>query len=469
MANGWLGLPVTDLPPGSEHGIIRHWKEGLLDGAPGRGLSPSRQATYSNHLTIGTNVLECICYASAMFAPPMASPRLILLNHPESLRPARLPRLCRGPSRGLCRGAFRDPARNVALLTPSISLRLIQALSYTQITRETPRIPFFFFNSLRTLSFSVSCKSCVCHSYANRRGCGPTIPNLERVSRRSQPHSSSLFSYPSGLFCALAKLNSFLFMHFRTLWANTRGGGGAPVAFLKKNLNSPRISRGINGLRRVAERWCPRGISSVQIPALNFWLSACHSLPRVQTGQRGNLRFRRRVGHGPACVFHRQEHPVALFLGGSAKRDHHPALAAAAVAHRAHEDGKDILRHVLRRRSAPRKQSLWRDAIHSPLNAGLARSSDPPGNLEQEHQRHESNKRIHTDLPRRNLGFRRSSRPCRIARLCRRRGLCACCGLFGRWSFGRLAKFAGYHRLRVVHTYPPFFLYSHHPSSSLPR
>src|SRR5713101_2804493 len=236
MANGWLGLPVTDLPPGSEHGIIRHWKEGLLDGAPGRGLSPSRQATYSNHLTIGTNVLECICYASAMFAPPMASPRLILLNHPESLRPARLPRLCRGPSRGLCRGAFRDPARNVALLTPSISLRLIQALSYTQITRETPRIPFFFFNSLRTLSFSVSCKSCVCHSYANRRGCGPTIPNLERVSRRSQPHSSSLFSYPSGLFCALAKLNSFLFMHFRTLWAKHPGWGWGSSGIPKEEL-----------------------------------------------------------------------------------------------------------------------------------------------------------------------------------------------------------------------------------------
>src|SRR5713101_9554100 len=112
MANGWLGLPVTDLPPGSEHGIIRHWKEGLLDGAPGRGLSPSRQATYSNHLTISTNVLECICYASAICLrlPPMASRRLLLLNRPESLCPARLPRASRGASRGLCRGTFRDPA-----------------------------------------------------------------------------------------------------------------------------------------------------------------------------------------------------------------------------------------------------------------------------------------------------------------------------------------------------------------------
>src|SRR6266571_5099769 len=67
-------------------------------------------------------------------------------------------------------------SRHAVLLTPSISLRLLQALSYTQITRETPRIPFFVFNCLRTLSFSVSCKSCVCHSYANRRGVYQQFP-----------------------------------------------------------------------------------------------------------------------------------------------------------------------------------------------------------------------------------------------------------------------------------------------------
>src|SRR6266852_7581033 len=56
------------------------------------------------------------------------------------------------------------------LLTPSISsLRLIQGVSSAQIMHETPQIPFFVFKSLRTLSFSVSCKSCVCHSYANCR------------------------------------------------------------------------------------------------------------------------------------------------------------------------------------------------------------------------------------------------------------------------------------------------------------
>src|SRR5713101_825398 len=63
------------------------------------------------------------------------------------------------------------PARHAVLLTPSVSLRRIQPLSCTQITRETPRIPFFFFKTFRTLSFSASRKSCVCRSYENGRVC----------------------------------------------------------------------------------------------------------------------------------------------------------------------------------------------------------------------------------------------------------------------------------------------------------
>jgi len=69
-------------------------------------------------------------------------------------------------------------ARHPVLLTPSISLRLTQPLSCAQITpvypeqrRATPRIPFFVFKTLGTLSFSVSRKSCVCHSYENGRVC----------------------------------------------------------------------------------------------------------------------------------------------------------------------------------------------------------------------------------------------------------------------------------------------------------
>src|SRR5712691_8796300 len=152
------------------------------------------------------------CYASAICLrlPPMASRHAVLLNLPGSVHARRLPRLsrlCRGASRGLCRGAFRNPARNVLPLTPSISLRLIQALSYTQITRETPRIPSLVFNSLRTLSFSVSCKSCVCHSYENCR----VYTNNSQVGTNLSPLATG-FKF-------------FLFISFRTLSQKHPGWG----------------------------------------------------------------------------------------------------------------------------------------------------------------------------------------------------------------------------------------------------
>src|SRR5260370_38689973 len=116
--------------------------------------------------------------------------------------------------------------RQAVLLTPSISLRFIQGVSSAQITHETPQIPFFVFKSLRTLSFSVSCKSCVCHSYANGRGVYQQFPTWNESLGHLQPHSCSLFSHSSELFCALAKLNAFLFMHFRTLCQKHPGVGG---------------------------------------------------------------------------------------------------------------------------------------------------------------------------------------------------------------------------------------------------
>src|SRR6266516_2797488 len=169
----------------------------------------------------------------------MASRDAVLLNHPESLCPARLPRA----SRGLCRGAFRDPARNVVLLTPSLSLRLIQALSYTQITRESP-IPFFVFNSLRTLSFSVSCKSCVCHSYANRRGVYQQFPTWNDLSVTHNRIQVLYFHILPDSFALLYRSTLFFSCASGLFAENTGGGGRAPVAFLKKNLNSSRISTG---------------------------------------------------------------------------------------------------------------------------------------------------------------------------------------------------------------------------------
>src|SRR5260370_4557731 len=62
-------------------------------------------------------------------------------------------------------------SRHAVLLTPSLSSRPIQPLSCTRITRETPLIPVFVFKTLRTLLFSVSCKSCVYRSYENGRVC----------------------------------------------------------------------------------------------------------------------------------------------------------------------------------------------------------------------------------------------------------------------------------------------------------
>src|SRR6266581_1752878 len=80
--------------------------------------------------------------------------------------------------------------RQAVLLTPSISsLRLIQGVSSAQITHETPQILFFVFKSLRTLSFSVSCKSCVCHSYANGRGVYQQFPFRNSQLLRSWRHS----------------------------------------------------------------------------------------------------------------------------------------------------------------------------------------------------------------------------------------------------------------------------------------
>src|SRR6266700_566305 len=110
-------------------------------------------------------------------------------------------------------------SRHAVLLTPSLSSRPIQPLSCTQLTRETPLIPVFVFKTLRTLSFSVSCKSCVCSSYANGRGgyqqfptwneslaaCNPSLtsinrPPLVRCVDSSSPLQLSTFnrvSFPS--------------------------------------------------------------------------------------------------------------------------------------------------------------------------------------------------------------------------------------------------------------------------------
>src|SRR5437899_3300492 len=100
--------------------------------------------------------------------------------------------------------------RQAVLLTPSISsLRFIQGVSCAQITRETPQIPFFVFKSLRTLSFSVSRKSCVCHSYENCRGVYQQFPiwNAPRPCRGTRPcRNPSILHFRLCELCVLRRL-----------------------------------------------------------------------------------------------------------------------------------------------------------------------------------------------------------------------------------------------------------------------
>ncbi len=162
-------------------------------------------------------------------------------------------------------------ARHAVLLTPSVSLRVIQPLSCAQIMREAPRILFFVFKSLRTLSFSVSCKSCVCRSYENGRGVYQQFPiwNAPRPCRGTRPRrdpfilhfrlcelcilrrlcvnpglsslatvhgSLSAFAYPLSFHIladsfALTQNSTLLFSSNSKLFAqNTRGGVYIPLA-----------------------------------------------------------------------------------------------------------------------------------------------------------------------------------------------------------------------------------------------
>src|SRR6266446_5269472 len=66
---------------------------------------------------------------------------------------------------------------------------------------------------------------------AERWGWGPCFPlrNAPLTARHSQPDSSSLFSHSSKLFCTRQKLNSFVFMQFRTLCQKHPGVGAGDV------------------------------------------------------------------------------------------------------------------------------------------------------------------------------------------------------------------------------------------------
>src|SRR3989442_2450295 len=171
--------------------------------------------------------------------------------------------------------------RHAVLPTPSISLRLNQALSYTQIMRETPQIPFYVFNSLRTLSFSVFCNLFVCHSYENCRVCtnnshsGTEHPIRMRVlSERSEPKDLS----PSFASCATpathqcTQVLSFhtlthsfvrlqmptpLFSSIPALFGENTGGGGREVLFHRLSYDLKALTSNLHDLMHGMQHAAP--------------------------------------------------------------------------------------------------------------------------------------------------------------------------------------------------------------------
>jgi hypothetical protein len=89
------------------------------------------------------------------------------------------------------------PARHAVLLIPPVSVRPSQLPCYKQHEQTN-------FHSPYTLPSSVSCKSCVCHSYANTRGVGVFFPfwNLLVGCWRFDPGSQRL-SRSSTDYCQL--------------------------------------------------------------------------------------------------------------------------------------------------------------------------------------------------------------------------------------------------------------------------
>src|SRR5712691_2219235 len=120
-------------------------------------------------------------------------------------------------------------ARHAVPLTSSISLRLIQPFSCTQITRETPRIPVFVFKRLRTPSFSVSCKSFACQSYENSR----VYTNNSHSGTRHLPlitlHCIQVLSFHTlANSFALTKNTTLFFSSDSELFAQNNRGWGTP-------------------------------------------------------------------------------------------------------------------------------------------------------------------------------------------------------------------------------------------------
>ncbi len=159
-----------------------------------------------------------------------------------------------------------------------------------------PLIPVFVFKTLRTLSFSVSCKSCVCHSYANGRGgyqqfptwseslaaCNPSLtsinrPPLVRCVDSSSPLQLSTFnrvSFPSSrLTLSQRSAKSFTIRTSMT---------PLPQLLYNPHLQAPLGSAGNKGLITPLESALTKNSPASRLESALTKTGGCGVLPAVQ-------------------------------------------------------------------------------------------------------------------------------------------------------------------------------------------
>src|SRR6266699_449871 len=111
---------------------------------------------------------------------------------------------------------------------------LTSSKSFTIRTSKTPLPQLLYNPHLQAPLGSAGNKGLITpeeSALTKRWGVGPCflLRNSPLTTRYSQPDSSSLFSYSSKLFCTRQKLNSFVFMQFRTLCQKHPGWGEGDV------------------------------------------------------------------------------------------------------------------------------------------------------------------------------------------------------------------------------------------------
>ena len=131
-------------------------------------------------------------------------------------------------------------ARHAVLLTSSRSSDAGWLLFYKQMAHESPRIPFFVFKRLRTLSFSVSSKSFACESYENSR----VYTNNSQSGTRHSPLISRCFTqvlYFHILTHSFVRLEmpTPLFSSIPALFVQNMGGGGTFLR-IRRGMRTPR-------------------------------------------------------------------------------------------------------------------------------------------------------------------------------------------------------------------------------------